>query len=220
MQHVRTASSCCVDHLKHLARRPVERWNDVKPVIRSLDRIGSIGALLSAVAAPCCFPLFAALAAASGLTVPGRFEPTVLYLFQGFALLTMIGLALSYRQHRRFGPVALGVLSALALVYAFHYFWRVDLLYAGLLGLVAASVWNWFCSRLGAHSKPLLQSVITCPSCGHRSEEIMPTNACLIVYDCPRCHSRLKPKAGDCCVFCSYGSVPCPSVQARDACCA
>jgi hypothetical protein len=34
-------------------------------MIRSLDRIGSIGALLCAAAAPCYFPLFAAIAAAS-----------------------------------------------------------------------------------------------------------------------------------------------------------
>jgi hypothetical protein len=26
---------------------------------------------------------------------------------------------------------------------------------------------------------------------------------------------RLRPKAGDCCVFCSYGSVPCPPIQAE-----
>jgi hypothetical protein len=29
----------------------------------------------------------------------------------------------------------------------------------------------------------------------------------------------LSPKAGDCCVFCSYGSVPCPPVQQGMACC-
>ncbi|MFA9408701.1 MAG: GDCCVxC domain-containing (seleno)protein, partial [Candidatus Dadabacteria bacterium] len=27
----------------------------------------------------------------------------------------------------------------------------------------------------------------------------------------------LKPKPGDCCVFCSYGSVKCPSIQ--EGCC-
>jgi hypothetical protein len=189
-------------------------------MIRSLDRIGSIGALLSAVAAPCCFPLFAAIAAASGLTVPGRFEMTVLYLFQGFALLAIVGLALSYRKHRGLGPLSVGLLSGSALVYVFYYSWNVGLLYAGLFGLVAASVWNWFCSRSSARAKPLLQSIIRCPSCGHRSTEIMPTNACLFFYDCPHCHARLKPKAGDCCVFCSYGSVPCPPIQTGEACCA
>lgn len=144
----------------------------------------------------------------------------MLYLFQGFALLAIVGLALSYRKHRRLGPLMVALLSGSALVYVFYYSWTVDLLYAGLLGLVAASVWNWFCSRSRARAKPLLHSVITCPSCGHRSAEIMPTNACLFFYDCPHCQARLKPKAGDCCVFCSYGSVPCPPIQTGEACCA
>jgi hypothetical protein len=28
------------------------------------------------------------------------------------------------------------------------------------------------------------------------------------------CHTLLRPKAGDCCVFCSYGSAKCPPMQA------
>ena len=32
-------------------------------------------------------------------------------------------------------------------------------------------------------------------------------------YPCKGCGAMLRPKAGDCCVFCSYGSVPCPPVQ-------
>src|SRR5437868_14104163 len=64
-----------------------------------------------------------------------------------------------------------------------------------------------------------LESTLTCPSCGHRSVETMPTDACLFFYDCKGCRMRLKPLAGDCCVFCSYGSVPCPPVQSNDSCC-
>jgi hypothetical protein len=37
--------------------------------------------------------------------------------------------------------------------------------------------------------------------------------ACQFFYDCKECGVRLKPKPGDCCVFCSYGSVPCPPIQ-------
>ena len=59
----------------------------------------------------------------------------------------------------------------------------------------------------------IVKSVIACPNCGYASEEIMPTDACQFFYDCKGCGARLKPKAGDCCVFCSYGSVPCPPVQ-------
>ena len=58
-----------------------------------------------------------------------------------------------------------------------------------------------------------LFSTITCPECGGLSTEIMPTNACQFFYDCKGCGQRLKPKTSDCCVFCSYGSVPCPPVQ-------
>jgi hypothetical protein len=58
-----------------------------------------------------------------------------------------------------------------------------------------------------------LQSVLTCPNCGHQSTETMPTVACQYFYDCAGCGAVLKPAAGDCCVFCSYGSTPCPPVQ-------
>jgi hypothetical protein len=43
----------------------------------------------------------------------------------------------------------------------------------------------------------------------------MPTDACQFFYVCKGCGKRLKPKPSDCCVFCSYGSVPCPPVQAN-----
>ena len=58
-----------------------------------------------------------------------------------------------------------------------------------------------------------LTSVITCPACRHRASETMPTDACLWFYDCNNCGTRLTPQPGDCCVFCSYGTVPCPPVQ-------
>lgn len=54
---------------------------------------------------------------------------------------------------------------------------------------------------------------ITCPECGHAREEEMPTDACTYFYECTYCGVLLKPKPGDCCVFCSYGSVACPPQQ-------
>lgn len=61
--------------------------------------------------------------------------------------------------------------------------------------------------------KVVLESEITCPHCGHAQTETMPADACLWLYECPHCHAMLRPRPGDCCVFCSYGSVPCPPVQ-------
>ncbi len=63
----------------------------------------------------------------------------------------------------------------------------------------------------------VLDSTLTCPQCGHRKTERMPVDACQWFYDCENCHAVLKPKAGDCCVFCSYGTVPCPPIQASGA---
>ena len=64
----------------------------------------------------------------------------------------------------------------------------------------------------------VLVSTLTCPSCGRRSQERMPTDACLYFWDCPWCGVKLKPKSGDCCVFCSYGDVPCPPMQDQRSC--
>jgi hypothetical protein len=60
----------------------------------------------------------------------------------------------------------------------------------------------------------ILEATITCPFCGHRQSEVMPTDFCLHFYECTACREMLKPKEGDCCVFCSYGSVKCPPQQA------
>ncbi len=59
-----------------------------------------------------------------------------------------------------------------------------------------------------------LTSTITCPHCGTKRMETMPTDACQFFYDCPGCGKLLRPKPGDCCVFCSYGDVRCPPMQA------
>ncbi len=62
-------------------------------------------------------------------------------------------------------------------------------------------------------------STITCPHCGHATAEAMPVNACQVFYDCTACGATLRPNSGDCCVFCSYGDVPCPPIQESGAAC-
>jgi hypothetical protein len=64
------------------------------------------------------------------------------------------------------------------------------------------------------------ESMITCPRCGFAQRETMPLDACQFFYDCAGCGARLRPNEGDCCVFCSFGSVPCPPRQAGSSICA
>lgn len=67
--------------------------------------------------------------------------------------------------------------------------------------------------------KTQLIATITCPKCGHKKEETMPTDACQFFYECENCKKVLKPLEGDCCVYCSYGNVDCPSIQEKKDCC-
>ncbi len=46
----------------------------------------------------------------------------------------------------------------------------------------------------------------------------MATDSCQFYYLCQACGELLRPLEGDCCVFCSYGSVKCPPIQLGDGC--
>lgn len=61
--------------------------------------------------------------------------------------------------------------------------------------------------------------VITCPHCGHAAADQMPPAPCRIDYVCPGCSKRVEPPAGECCVYCAYGSVICPFRQQMRHCC-
>lgn len=56
-------------------------------------------------------------------------------------------------------------------------------------------------------------NTLTCPHCGHAERETMPLDRCVFFWECPSCHTLLKPRKGDCCVYCSFGEVKCPPVQ-------
>jgi hypothetical protein len=54
---------------------------------------------------------------------------------------------------------------------------------------------------------------VSCPLCGFTSVEPMPANLCVYFYDCRGCGVVLRPKPGDCCVFCSHADAVCPPKQ-------
>lgn len=62
------------------------------------------------------------------------------------------------------------------------------------------------------------QSTLTCPLCGFAAVETMPIEACVYFYTCQGCQEMLQPMPGDCCVFCSYGTVACPPMQSGRCC--
>ena len=190
--------------------------------ISALDKFGAVGAFLAAAAAPCCFPLLAAVGATLGLGALQSWRGYMDYAIQGFVLISAVGSVFAFRQHRQAWPLGIGLMSAAAIFFAFYASYHVALIYAGMAGLAVASIWNVVAKRQASSCcRPVeLQSVITCPHCGHQRQETMPTDACVHFYECPNCHAMLRPKSGDCCVFCSYGSVKCPPIQSGGSCCA
>lgn len=59
----------------------------------------------------------------------------------------------------------------------------------------------------------VLESTLTCPACGAQTTETMPAESCQFFYLCSQCQTTHRPNPGDCCVFCSFGSMPCPPIQ-------
>ena len=56
-------------------------------------------------------------------------------------------------------------------------------------------------------------ALVTCPKCGHAEKLSMAMDYCQFFHECAGCGTLLKAKEGKCCIFCSYGDVPCPPVQ-------
>ena len=197
----------------------------------SIDKIGITGLLLTAVLSPCCFPLFAFVASAIGLGSFELFGGWTMWLFQAMVVVSLIGFYISYRKHKCLYPILIAVPSAALIFYGYHFNnsnnW-LYFLYAGMGGLLISTIVNYYRNRLHGDcdtcgiyegQKVQLATTITCPICGHSTDELMPTNACVYFYECEQCKSRLKPLQGDCCVYCSYGTVPCPPIQQDKKCC-
>jgi hypothetical protein len=58
-------------------------------------------------------------------------------------------------------------------------------------------------------------STLTCPACGYQAEFQMPLHARKKFFQCANCHSHFESNKDKCCIFCSYGSVPCPNAQMK-----
>jgi len=188
-----------------------------------IERIGVIGIVLTAITSPCCVPLFGIILSALGFGSFELFGSVTMYIFLVFVILSMIGSVFSFLFHKKILPLLVGIISGLLIFY--NYFFDEEsnnTMYIGMVGLMISSLMNYYESKiinLMKNTGVILQSTITCPHCGHKKEETMPTDSCQFFYECENCKKTLKPKEGDCCVYCSYGTVPCPPIQENKKCC-
>lgn len=197
-------------------------------ITTSIDKLGTAGLFITALFSPCCFPFFAFAASALGLGSFELFGGWTMYVFIAMVLISIAGLIISYRRHRCLYPLLLAVPSALLIFYGFYSLEISPWIYIGMFGMLAASIVNYHRNKLHGNCDACtkyngkiveLESVITCPECGHKKTELMPVDSCQYFYDCKSCGKVLRPLEGDCCVYCSFGSVKCPPIQAGDKCC-
>ena len=153
----------------------------------NIDKLGTIGMFFTALLSPCCFPLFAFVASALGLGSFELFGGWTMWIFQGMVLLSLVGFFLSYRLHRCLYPLLIAIPSTIIIFYS-YYFCNNDyqsyFLYTGMFGLLIATIVNYHRNKLhyGCNTCTMyngksveLKSKITCPHCGHKKEEMMPT---------------------------------------------
>lgn len=194
----------------------------------NIDKLGTIGLFITALFSPCCFPLFAFGASALGLGSFELFGGWTMWVFMIMVIISIIGFYISYKKHKCLYPLIIAIPSAGLIFYGFFANSSISFIYLGMFGVLIATVVNYYRNRLHGNCKTCtiyegktveLKSTLTCPNCGYKKEELMPTDACQYFYECEKCKKVLKPLEGDCCVYCSYGSVKCPPIQAEKNCC-
>lgn len=118
------------------------------PLTRTADKAGLIGVIVSAMGCAACFPAIASLGAAIGLGFLSQYEGVFIHyllpLFAGIALLANVIGGLRHRQWPRMllgvtGPI---LVLAAALVMVTFGWPTAQLLYIGLVLMIAVSIWD------------------------------------------------------------------------------
>ena len=116
--------------------------------ITIVDKLGSIGTLITAMACPVCWPLFATAGSALGLGVLAPYEGILMvYVFPAFVVIALLGTVLSYLKHKSLIPLSLGVVSGGLILYGFYFGWHLVLMYIGIFGLLLSSALSFIANK-------------------------------------------------------------------------
>lgn len=110
-------------------------------------------ALLPKVVCPLCWPAYAGILSAAGLTFLME-DRWLLPISAVLLLAALAALAWKARSRRGYGPLALGALSSSAILVARFVWGATPIVYVGVAALVFACIWNAWPRRVASPSCP------------------------------------------------------------------
>ena len=105
-----------------------------------LDKIGSIGSVVTAAACPACFPHLAALGTLVGLGALSSYEGQIFLATKILVALAVMGNVLAYRSHRSVALLVLGGGGGLLFFIGLYVLGSESVVYAGLVAMLLASM--------------------------------------------------------------------------------
>ena len=112
-----------------------------------LEKLGTVGAMLAAILCPICFPKLALIGAMLGLGALTPYEGWFAAAAQVFLVLALVGHVVAYRRHRNRWIAVLAGVGVTLVLDSLWLRYVEALVYAGLVALVAATVWSMFAMR-------------------------------------------------------------------------
>jgi len=106
-----------------------------------LEKFGSFGAILAAMACPVCFPKLALVGAILGMGALKPFETVFFFGSQLLVLSALGGHGLSYKKHQNKKLLSLAIVSALTFFVSLYVAASEILSYLAFGGLIVATVW-------------------------------------------------------------------------------
>ena len=106
-----------------------------------VEKVGSIGAIIAALACPICFPKLALVGIAVGLGILAPYEGYMAKGVQVLFVVALIGQIGAYRQHHNRWLLSLSALATVLLFSGYYIVPSSLLLQLSLLGLAVSSIW-------------------------------------------------------------------------------
>tara|TARA_R110000782_G_scaffold188367_10_gene278410 strand:- start:4783 stop:5196 length:414 start_codon:yes stop_codon:yes gene_type:complete len=116
-------------------------------ISRFIDKVGSVGALVSAIGCAACFPALASLGTSIGLGFLSAYEGVFINkLLPLFAIIVLMSNLIAWVSHRDFTRMMLGILGPLMVLATLYLFWTDNwstyMFYSGLALMIAVSIWD------------------------------------------------------------------------------